>query len=450
MSLLTTLIAFIVTLGVLIFVHEYGHYWVARKCGVKVLRFSIGFGRPLARWVRGADRTEWTIGALPLGGYVRMLDERDADQPPATEAERARAFNRQPVGKRIAIVLAGPLANLLLAIAVYWGLNVAGVREAPALLGAPAADSPAARAGLHRGDRVLDADGHEVRSWNELSWLVLRQAVNGGSVELLVQREDAEPRSATLDLSGLTQADLERQPMTKIGLVPLTAPPRIGRLVEGGAAEQAGLRAQDQIVAIDGRAVGSAAETIAAIRAAPERALQLRVLRTEQALDLTVVPAAVNQPDGGRIGRIGAELGDRLDTIVVRYGPLEALGLAVERTGETIVFSLSMLYKMLVGEASLKNLSGPVTIADYAGKTASAGLAAYLGFLALVSISLGVLNLLPIPMLDGGHLLYYLIEIAKGSPVSDRWMDIGQRAGAAVLVMLTALALFNDFSRLLS
>jgi regulator of sigma E protease len=449
MSLLTTVLAFLVTLGVLIVVHELGHYSVARACGVKVLRFSIGFGRPLARWVQGADRTEWVISALPLGGYVRMLDERDTDQPPVAASDLGRAFNRQPVARRIAIVLAGPLANLLLAVAVYWGLAVTGVQEAPAVIAAPLPGTPAERAGLQRGDRIVAADGEALRSWADLNWQVLQQAVDRAPLDLTVQREGGDESRLTLDLADLAQDDVEGNPMPKIGLAPLAGPPRVGRVIAGGAAERAGLQAGDLIVGVGGVATRSTSELIATIKAAPGQPLQLAVERGAAALELTVVPAAVTPADGPPIGRIGAELGDRVQTVVVRYGPFEALSLAVSRTVDTVVFSLRMLYKMIVGEASLKNLSGPVTIADYAGKTASAGLTAFLSFLALVSISLGVLNLLPVPLLDGGHLLYYLIEIVKGSPVSERVMDWGQRAGAAMLVMLTALALFNDLTRLL-
>jgi regulator of sigma E protease len=449
MSLMITVLAFIGTLGVLIVVHEFGHYAVARACGVKVLRFSVGFGRPLARWVRGPDQTEWVVGALPLGGYVRMLDERDTDQAPVPPAEVHRAFNRQPVLKRIAIVLAGPVANLLLAVGVYWALAVGGMQETPAVLAAPAAGTAAERAGLRRGDRVLAVAGEEVRSWTDLGWQVVQAAVEGAPVDLTVQRANGDEQNLTLIPDDLAAADLESNPLPKIGLSPLVGPPRVGRVVAGSAAEQAGLQAGDRIIRVQGQAPRSTADLIAAIKAAPATPLPLQVERNGATVELVVTPVLVELPDGQRIGRIGAELGDRLDTVTVRYGPLEGLRLALNRTGETVSFSLRMLYRMLVGQASLKNLSGPVTIADYAGKTASAGLTAYLGFLALVSISLGVLNLLPIPLLDGGHLLYYLIEIVKGSPVSERVMDWGQRAGAAMLVMLTALALFNDLTRLL-
>lgn len=454
MTFVTTVIAFLVTLGILIVIHEYGHYWVARKCGVKVLRFSIGFGRPLARWVRGADRTEWVVAAIPLGGYVRMLDERDTDSGPVSAADLPRAFNRQPVSKRIAIVLAGPVANLLLAIGIYWGLNVAGVMEPRAVLGAPAASSPAARAGLQAGDLVMAVEDEEVRSWSDVNWLVLQRAVDRRSVELTVKRADGTTREATLDLTGLSTTDLEGNPLPRIGLTLWGGPPRIGRISEGSAAERAGLRTGDRVLEIGRTPMVSARNMIDRIRAAAEQPLDLLVERDGQIITLIATPSRVRDEspsgNGQEIGRLGAELGDRPELVRVHYGPIESVGLAVERTWDMTVFSLRMLGKMITGEASWKNLSGPVTIADYAGKTATIGIAAYLSFLALVSISLGVLNLLPIPMLDGGHLVYYLVEIIKGSPPADWIVEWGQRAGIGVLVLLTALALYNDLTRLLS
>ncbi|GMV57442.1 MAG: putative zinc metalloprotease [Betaproteobacteria bacterium] len=449
MTFVTTVLAFLVTLGVLIVIHEYGHYWVARRCGVKVLRFSIGFGRPLVRAVRGPDRTEWVVAAIPLGGYVRMLDERDDDIGPIAPADLPRAFNRQPVGRRIAIVLAGPLANLLLAVGVYWGLNVVGVMEPKAVVAAPAADSPAERAGFVRGDLVLAIDDERVRSWNELNWLVLQRAVDRRAFDVQVQGANGVTRELRLDLSGLTKEDTEGNPMPRVGLAPYAGPPRVGRLAEGGAAQRAGLQPGDRVLEIGRRPVASARELIDAIRRSPGVELELLIERDGRTRLVTVTPARVVDESGQTVGRIGAEVGDRPELVKVRYGPIESVGLAVERTWDTAIFSLRMLGKMITGEASWKNLSGPVTIADYAGKTASIGIVAYLSFLALVSISLGVLNLLPIPMLDGGHLLYYLVEILKGSPPADWIVEWGHRAGIGVLVLLTALALYNDLTRLL-
>ena len=446
MTTLTTLAAFLVTLGVLIVIHEFGHYWVARRCGVRVLRFSIGFGRPLWRRVLGADRTEWVVAAIPLGGYVRMLDERDPDIDPADLADLSRAFNRQSVAKRIAIVLAGPLANLLLAIGVYWFLNVIGTLEPRAVLGAPAAETVAGFAGVREGDEVLAVDGKKVAAYSDLRWQLLERAVDRKSVELTVRSSGGAERTLVLDMGRIGEGEVDQTLFARIGLT--TAQPQavIRQLMADGAAAGAGLRPGDRFIRIDGESVATARDVSRLVRAASGRTLDIQFERDGERRSLSLQPATV-QVEGETIGRIGV---DFRDLVNVQYGPFESVGLAVERTWDTAIFSLRMLGKMVTGEASWKNLSGPVTIADYAGQTARIGMVAYLSFLALVSISLGVLNLLPIPMLDGGHLLYYLVEILKGSPPADWVVEWGQRAGIGVLVMLTALALYNDLTRLLA
>ena len=394
----------------------------------------------------GADQTEWVIAAIPLGGYVRMLDERDPDCGPLLLRDLSRAFNRQPVAKRIAIVLAGPLANLLLAVGVYWLLNIVGTLEPRAVLGQPAAATIAERAGLRDGDQVIAVDGQPVRAYSEFRWKLLERAVDRGSVELTVRQDGGAERTLLLDLSELDAGEVDQTVFSRMGIALAEPQAVIRQLSPDGAAVAAGMRVGDRFISIDGKRTARSRDVSVAVRAAPERELRVVVERDGRRQTLLVRPAAV-PVNGETIGRIGV---DFRDLVEVRYGVIESVGLAVERTWDTAVFSLRMLGKMITGEASWRNLSGPVTIADYAGQTARIGVVAYLSFLALVSISLGVLNLLPIPLLDGGHLLYYLVEILKGSPPADWVVEWGQRAGIGLLAMLTALALYNDLTRLLA
>ncbi len=445
--------AFALALGLLIVVHEAGHFIVARWCGVKVLRFSVGFGKPLLSRRIGKDRTELALAAFPLGGYVKMLDEREGE---VDIRELPRAFNRQAVWKRFVIVLAGPVANFLLAICIYWVLFVHGVEEPRPLLGKPIAHSLAEQAGFEEGELVRSINGQAIATWQELRWELLRQALDKGDATIEVINKRQEISFRTLGLHSLNTADLEGDILRQIGFrfYRPQLPPVIGTVTPGGVAELAGLRAGDRILAIGDEPIANWSQVVSLIRDAPGRTLRLDVDRHGQTLKLSLIPADTDDR-GKRIGRIGIGVRDEgveragLMTIV-RYGPVASLGKAMSQTWETSAFSLSMLGRMIVGEISWKNLSGPVTIADYAGQSAKLGLAYYIKFLALISISLGVLNMLPIPLLDGGHLMYYIVEIIKGGPVPERVMEIGQQIGLALLVMLMAFAFYNDINRLVS
>jgi regulator of sigma E protease len=452
MDLIFTIGAFILALGILIVFHEFGHYFVARLAGVKVLRFSVGFGMPLWSRKMGKDGTEWVVAAFPFGGYVKMLDEREGEVDPA---ERHRAFNCQSVWRRIAIVLAGPIANFVLAVFFYWILFVSGVPGLRPVLGDSLENTPAANAQLASGDLVLRIGDAAVQTWQELRWELLDHAVRKEVVTLELRNERDESRLENLDLSAIGPDELDADLLRTIGIVRYNAPiaPVIGELSDDGPAKRDGLKPGDRISAVDGESIERWGDLVAAVRSSPGRPVAFDVLRDGAQMSVTVQTDTVEDGDIA-IGRIGAAPQfdeaqmQRLIT-QVRYAPGEALYRATEKMGEVSLFTLRMLGRMVIGDVSLKNLSGPITIADYAGQSAKVGWLAYLNFLALISISLGVLNLLPVPILDGGHLMYYLVEIAKGSPVSDRALDIGQRIGLALLFTLMAFAIYNDISRLL-
>lgn len=456
MELLTTVVAFVIALGCLIVVHEFGHYVVARACGVKVLRFSVGFGRAL--WSRrfGRDATEWVIAAFPLGGYVKMLDEREGV---VAAQDLPRAFNRKSVWRRIAIVVAGPAANFILAVVLYWILFVSGVPGMKPVIAAPAPGTPAAAAGFSSGDTLLKIGDEPVPTWQEARWVLLQYAVERKSdpVKIEVRSAQGDIRLLRIDLSHLTAADLDRDFLRGLGLARYQPPidPVIGEVIRDGAADRAGLKAGDEIVAINGQRIDRWQQVVTLVRGHPGKSLVMEIRRDGRfmpALSITPASVAEGTQEFGRIGaapRIDrAALSDFM--IEVRYGITDALKKALVKTWDTSSFSVQMLGKMIVGEVSLKNLSGPITIADYAGQSAQSGLASYLLFLALISISLGVLNLLPIPLLDGGHLLYYTVEVLKGTPVSERTMEVGQHVGIALLFVLMAFALYNDINRLIS
>ncbi len=452
-ALLSTFLAFIGALGVLVTIHEYGHFQVARSLGIKVLRFSLGFGPTL--WMRrfGADQTEFAVCAIPLGGYVKMLDAREG---PVAEAELPRAFNTQSVGRRFAVVVAGPLANLVLAVLVYWVMYMAGVSGPRPIVGEIHSGGIAAAAGLRAGDEIVAVDGRATAIWDNVMATAIDAILDAREVHILVRSEQGREQSITLDFSRVSIDDLTRGDFfRKVGFEPrrLRLPPIIGKVIPGEAAALAGLESGDVLEQVDGVPIDDWLKWVERVRSSPGQTLAVTVRRHGVAVALTVTPRATGL-EGALVGRIGAEVAPfepsdaAMPYAVERYDPATALVRAVERTEATALTTLKFMRKMLVGEASVDNLSGPISIAQFAGASAKLGVTRFLEFLGLVSVSLGVLNLLPIPLLDGGHLMYFLLEVIMRRPLPEAFQVYGQHAGLTLLLGLMGLAMYNDLMRI--
>ncbi len=451
MDLLRTLLFFVLALGLLVTAHEFGHYWVARRLGVKILRFSIGFGRPL--WRRQRGETEFVLAAIPLGGYVKMLDEREGE---VAAAELDRAFNRKPLAVRAAVVAAGPMANFIFAFAAYWLMMVIGVSGPRPIIGDVTPDSIAARAGLATGFEILSVDGSPTQTWDGVFRKSLDAILDSAAIEVVAVDTAGSERRSMLDFSDVTVDDISAGDFfTELGVTPTrpNIPPIIERVVAGESAERAGMKAGDRVLAAAGKPIKSWFTWVELVRANPGKKLSVTVLRDGDEIVLTMTPAAVDN-SGRPVGHIGAQVQvpDALDSIpmgIERYSPLAAVHGAASRTYDMSMTTFKFLAKMVLGQASVQNLSGPISIAHYAGESARLGPARFLEFLALVSVSLAVLNLLPIPLLDGGHLLYYLIESVTRRPVSETLQAFGQQVGLVVLLSLMGLAVYNDILRIL-
>lgn len=455
MNLLQTLIAFVFALGTLVIFHELGHYMVARLCGVKVLRFSVGMGKVIFSRRFGADQTEWVISALPLGGYVKMLDAREQTLDALAPEDKKREFTSQNVWKRIAIVAAGPIANFILAILLFAALYVYGTPEPVANIRVVPEQSVAYKAGLRGGERVTAVNGEAITLWTDLRWRIVQLAIDKKPARLDVSRPDpADPKGTLLDtisvpLDSVTPKDLEGDFLGGLGLSLAMPPAVLGKIMPDGPAMQGGLQEGDLILAVDGKPVVDGLALIELLQGSANKPLQLTGQRAGRNFVAIVTPEG--QIQGDRIiGKIKAEVSMIPAMVTVRAGPIDAMIKGANRTWDTSMLTLKMLGKMLVGEVSLKNITGPITIADYAGQTARIGIVSYISFIAFISISLGVMNLLPIPVLDGGLLLYYFVEVFTGRPVSARFGEIAQRAGMGILMTLMLLAVFNDIVRLIS
>ena len=445
------LLSFVVAIGVLVTVHEYGHFWVARRLGVKVLRFSIGFGKPLVMWRCGRDQTEYVIAAIPLGGFVRMLDEREGD---VSEVDLPRAFNRQSLLVRTAVVLAGPLFNFIFAVFAYWLMFVLGVSGARPWIGDVVPGSLAELSGLRSDTEIVAVDGRASPTWEAAIQSIIGTSLDGPRIPMTVRAENGRRTDVTLDMGSVVVDDLTQGHFfSALGFEPLRPKfsPILGEIEPGGPAAMAGLRPGDKVVSANDDAIPDWSEWVKYVRKRPSEALEMRIERGKEIVELTLTPVRIEEGElvYGRIGAGVAPLQGELDRYytTVRYGMVDSVEKAFARTYDTTALTLRMFWKMVTLEISLENLSGPISIAQYAGYTAKIGPSKFIEFLAIVSISLGILNLLPIPVLDGGHLMYYFIELFKGGPVSEEAQFFGQRLGIAMLFGLMGLAFYNDLTR---
>ena len=454
MDILYSIIAFVVALGVLVTVHEFGHFWVARRLGIKVLTFSVGFGRALWSYRAGKDQTEYVVAMIPLGGYVRMLDESEGA---VAAHERHRAFNRQPLSRRVAVVVAGPAFNFLFAVLAYWCMYMIGVEGLRPIVGEVTPGSVAEEAGFHPGDEVRSVQDQEVVSWQSAVQAIIAASLDERRIGIEVVDDSGRHHVRNLDFGTLVPDDLTRGRFFEhVGVAPFRPdlPAEIGSVESGRPAQRDGLRPGDRVVRAAGEAVAGWSEWVRIVRAHPGRTISVDIERDGARIEIRLTPDAEETADGTRFGRIGA--GVRAPEtflerfyVIERYDPWSALARGAVKTVEISGLTLRMMWKMLLMEVSLENLSGPIGIAEYAGASARFGLARFLEFLGIVSVSLGILNLLPIPLLDGGHLLYYAVEFVRGRPVSDAARLAGQRLGIALLIGLMGLALYNDMARLL-
>jgi len=452
MQILIMILAYVAAVGILVTVHEFGHFITARRLGIKVLRFSIGFGRPLYTWRRKGDETEYVIAAVPLGGYVKMADEREGM---VAEQDLPRAFNRQSLPKRIAVVVAGPAFNLMLAVIAYWIIFMAGVTSLKSVVGYVIPGSPAAVAGMHSGDRILAVAGRDTVTWDDVQLDLFREVLRSPSIPVTVTGPSGPPRVVALAVADPQKLTEPNQMLTGLGLTVVPQNPVIGQIAPGDAADSAGLKVGDRIISMDGEPTLAWLDVVRMLKASPAKTLGLVIERdgNRQDLSLKVGTATENGVVVGHVGVGGPRIPDGFyDSLKVeqRYNPLAALGQGLERTADMSWLTLVAGWNMLIGNVSLKNLSGPIDIAQYAGQAAEGGPSTFLEFLAFVSISLGVLNLLPIPVLDGGHLLYFVVEGVKGSPLSERTEALGQRAGIVLLLALMGFAVCNDLIRVFS